>query len=102
MHRLDPPSQTVETTKEELVGMFRTMYMMRRLEIAADMLYKGKFIRGFCHLYDGQEAVCVGIEAALTYDDSIITSYRDHCWHIARTADKEQGVKECFGELLGK
>ena len=58
------PSQMVETSKSEIVDMFTQAYLMRRLEIASDVLYKGKFIRGFCHLYDGQEAVCVGMEAA--------------------------------------
>ena len=56
-HRIEPPTQFVETSKTEIVEMFTQAYLMRRLEIASDVLYKGKFIRGFCHLYDGQEAV---------------------------------------------
>jgi len=49
-HRIDPPGTAVTTTKTELMHFFETMFRMRRLEIAADMQYKAKMIRGFCHL----------------------------------------------------
>ena len=49
-HHVDGPETTVTTTKSELLTFFETMYRMRRMEIAADMMYKAKFIRGFCHL----------------------------------------------------
>jgi pyruvate dehydrogenase E1 component alpha subunit len=83
-HLVDPPSRDVTTSPAELMTFFRDMSLMRRMEIAADSLYKAKLIRGFCHLYDGQEAVAVGMEAAITRSDSIITAYRDHCIYLAR------------------
>ncbi|GIL55002.1 hypothetical protein Vafri_10676 [Volvox africanus] len=98
VHRIEAPSNIVETNVPELMSFYKLMYKLRRMEIAADMMYKAKFIRGFCHLYDGQEAVLTGIEAAITLEDSIITSYRDHCQHITRGGS----VKELMAELMGK
>jgi pyruvate dehydrogenase E1 component alpha subunit len=63
-YKCEAPSLELEMSKTELVQMYRWMVTMRRMEMAADALYKQKMIRGFCHLAIGQEAVSVGMESA--------------------------------------
>ena len=60
------------------------MATIRRLEILSDQLYKKREIRGFCHLYDGQEAIATGMEAGMTRDDCVITAYRCHGQALVR------------------
>ncbi|KPI34316.1 Pyruvate dehydrogenase E1 component subunit alpha, mitochondrial [Cyphellophora attinorum] len=97
-YELDPPPYTLNTTKKELKQMYYDMVAVRRMEMAADRLYKEKKIRGFCHLSTGQEAVAVGIEHAITKEDAIITAYRCHGFALMRGGT----VKSIIGELLGR
>ena len=90
------PDKSV-VTHEEVKFLLKEMMLMRRMEIACDNLYKNKEIRGFCHLYDGQEAIAMGVEAALTFDDALITAYRDHCQAYLRGIS----MFEIFCEMLG-
>lgn len=76
------------------------MNLVRRMEIAADGLYKQKEIRGFLHLYNGQEAVAAGLESALTPQDAVITAYREHAFLVSRRAGGSP--KEVLAELTGR
>jgi pyruvate dehydrogenase E1 component alpha subunit len=101
-HRLDSaPSNEITMTKEELLGHFKLMYTMRRMEITCDNEYKARNIRGFCHLYDGQEAVATGIQAAFDAEDSWITSYRCHCIALLRGGSVKTVLAELFGNAGG-
>jgi len=74
------------------------MLLQRRFEEKAGQLYGMQKIRGFCHLYIGQEAVSAGMMTAIRDDDNVITAYRDHGLAIAKGIP----AKECMAELYGK
>ncbi|XP_074626682.1 pyruvate dehydrogenase E1 component subunit alpha, mitochondrial-like isoform X2 [Acropora palmata] len=74
------------------------MQVIRRMENAASTMYKSKVIRGFCHLYSGQEACAIGMQAAIHKDDSIITAYRCHAWTYIRGIP----VADILSELAGR
>ena len=101
-HLGDEPAATAETNKTELLEYFKTMYTMRRMEITCDNEYKARTIRGFCHLYDGQEAIGTGVQAALSPEDSWITSYRCHCIALARGGTVEGVLAELMGQSHGQ
>ncbi|XP_069368497.1 pyruvate dehydrogenase E1 subunit alpha 1b isoform X1 [Paralichthys olivaceus] len=99
LHRLEEgPPVTAELTREQGLQYYRTMQTVRRMELKADQLYKQKIIRGFCHLYDGQEACAAGIEAAIHPSDHLITAYRAHGYTYTRGVS----VKEILAELTGR
>jgi pyruvate dehydrogenase E1 component alpha subunit len=92
---------TVSTTKEEMMRNFEDMAIMRRMEVECDKLYKAKKIRGFCHLYDGQESIAQGMELGLTWDDCLITAYRNHCQALARGDTPYRIIAEMMGKATG-
>lgn len=90
------PTSTT-TTPEELVRYHKETLLMRRMEIACDLLYKSKEILGFCHLYDGQEGIALGINEAVTHEDPLITAYRSHGVALTRGIP----MWKIFAEMLG-
>ncbi|XP_034416370.1 pyruvate dehydrogenase E1 subunit alpha 1b isoform X1 [Cyclopterus lumpus] len=99
VHRLEEaPPLKAELTRDQGLQYYRVMQTVRRMELKADQLYKQKIIRGFCHLYDGQEACAVGIEAAINPSDHLITAYRAHGYTYTRGI----AVKEILAELTGR
>ena len=86
---------------KELLGYYRDMLLIRRFEERAGQMYGMGLIGGFCHLYIGQEAVVVGMQAALKEGDTIVTSYRDHGHMLACGMDPKGVMAELTGRRGG-
>ena len=87
--------------KGNLIKFYRDMLLIRRFEEKAGQLYGMGLIGGFCHLYIGQEAVVVGLEAAAKDGDKRITSYRDHGHMLACGMDPNGVMAELTGRSGG-
>ena len=79
----------------------RQMMLIRRFEEKAGEAYSLGKIGGFCHLYIGQEAVAVGVMAALRPDDHVISAYREHGHALARGLTSRAVMAELFGKATG-
>jgi pyruvate dehydrogenase E1 component alpha subunit len=85
-------------SKDTYLYWYKLMLLLRRFEEKSGQLYGMQKIRGFCHLYIGQEALAAGCMTATEPQDTFITAYRDHGLAIA----KGISAKACMAELYGK
>ena len=93
-----PSFERVTADANALTAQYRTMLLIRRFEERAGQMYGMGLIGGFCHLYIGQEAVVVGMQAAAGPADSVVTGYRDH-GHMLATGIPARAV---MAELTGR
>jgi pyruvate dehydrogenase E1 component alpha subunit len=93
--------EEAQPSAEQLMKLYRDMLLIRRFEEKAGQMYGMGLIGGFCHLYIGEEAVVVGVLAAVEEGDSIITSYRDHGHMLATGMDPKGVMAELMGRIGG-
>jgi pyruvate dehydrogenase E1 component alpha subunit len=86
---------------DDLISLYRMMFLIRRFEEKASDMYARGNITGFSHLYIGEEAVAVGAISALSERDYVISSYRDHGHCLAKGADPKEVMAELFGRATG-
>lgn len=92
---------STEITKDTYLQWYELMYLLRKFEEKAGQLYGQQKIRGFCHLYIGQEAVVAGAMSVLRPEDAMITAYRDHAHAIAKGITPNEVMAELYGKATG-
>ncbi|MDZ4840167.1 MAG: pyruvate dehydrogenase (acetyl-transferring) E1 component subunit alpha [Bacteroidota bacterium] len=80
---------------------YSDMVLMRKFEEKAGQMYGMQKIRGFCHLYIGQEAVTAGMRSAMVEGDKVITAYRDHAHAIIMGIPAKEVMAELYGKATG-
>jgi len=88
-------------SKETYLYWYELMLLLRRFEEKTGQLYGMQKIRGFCHLYIGQEAVAAGCMTATNPEDKFITAYRDHALAIAKGVTPQSCMAELYGKATG-
>jgi len=92
---------TAQLDRDEAVGLLRSMLSIRRLEEKSAELYSAGKIRGFLHLYIGEEAVAAGAIRALTPDDAVVATYREHGHALVRGMAVRAIMAEMYGKATG-
>lgn len=101
-HQAQTQSQKpIPYPKDTYLFWYERMLLMRKFEEKAGQLYGQQKIKGFCHLYNGQEACIAGAITALQSGDKYITAYRDHAHPIALGTDPKYIMAELFGKKTG-
>ncbi|MGH7750882.1 MAG: pyruvate dehydrogenase (acetyl-transferring) E1 component subunit alpha, partial [Candidatus Dormibacteria bacterium] len=95
------PKSAAAPDKQTLLSFYRSMLLIRRFEERAGQLYGMGEIGGFCHLYIGQEAIAVGMQAARQAGDQVITGYREHGHMLAAGMDPRLVMAELTGRAAG-
>lgn len=91
-----------EIISSTFINWYKDMVLWRRFEDSCRSMYLKQKIRGFLHLYNGQEAIPAGITHILDQElDSVITAYRCHVWPIAMGVDPKRVMAELFGKATG-
>lgn len=88
-------------SKETYMYWYESMMLIRKFEEKCGQLYGQQKIKGFCHLYIGQEACASGAKSALTEGDTYITTYRDHGMPLALGTDPKAIMAELYGKSTG-
>jgi pyruvate dehydrogenase E1 component alpha subunit len=88
-------------SKEQYLKWYEEMLLWRRFEEKAGQLYIQQRIRGFCHLYIGQEAVVAGATSVIRHDDNMISAYRDHVHPIAKGVHPNAIMAELMAKITG-
>lgn len=91
----------VKLDHDHVRALLRGMIRIRRFEEKCYELYTQEKIRGFLHLYDGEEAVAVGVAAALEPRDRVVSTYREHGHALARGVSMESALAEMYGKATG-
>ncbi len=91
----------VQYSKDQYMTWYESMMLQRKFEEKAGQLYGQQKIKGFCHLYIGQEACSTGAVSALTKDDKWITAYRDHGFPLALGTSPQAIMAELYGKATG-
>ena len=93
--------EKVHLTKEHALELMRQMVLIRRFEETCAELYSAGKIRGFLHLYIGEEANAVGVMQALSPEDAVVATYREHGHALARGLSATEVMAEMFGKASG-